>query len=136
MQHTLCLRVSSSMLLKPRGEKRPSFSVLPLTWHFASFWWRGLDTAVAVQNEQRGGCLLCCFCSSGAPTKTLYLCAPLCELASVMGIREMPLPQYLVVPAAASIHRHAIWNNDLSTYSSSLILNNNVQINKVAFRRQ
>lgn len=71
MCHTFYVRVSPSMVLRPREEKSPLFSIFPSAWPFGSCYWRGLDAWVAAQSEKKDGSLLCFFCSSAAPAKTL-----------------------------------------------------------------
>ena len=57
-----------------------------------------MHTGVMVQNEERDAFLLCFFCSSGAPAKTLYRVPVYEDWLQWMAIRGLALFQYLMVP--------------------------------------
>lgn len=132
--YTLFLKISLSVLPKSRGEKRPSFPICS----FAGPFWRyyRLRHGEVVQKEERDGCLLC-FCHSAAAASTLLFAWP-CGLGSGMGTKCLPLPQLLIelLPLVSIDLQQATichWDNDFSTYSSSLVLNNMIQINQMEF---
>lgn len=75
MCHTLYVKVSPSMVLRPKGEKRPLFSIFPSAWPFGSYYWRGLEQEWRFRVRRK---MAAFFASSVAQLLLPRLCCLLC----------------------------------------------------------